>query len=524
VMRARKTGDFIIPPAEVKVKRDTYKTNTVAVNVSGTDVNGSQPGNVNNVSSAGSGSASQDVSDESPLFLRILPSKRDVYVGEQFVSELKVYTSVNTRPTAATKEVPYEGFYKQMLDPDQTSTRENINGKPYITQVIQRHVLIPQKAGKIVIEPFDSEWTLPQRVSGSTGSAFDDFFNDPFFDRVRDVPTMISTLPVTINVKRLPEGAPSGFTGAVGDFKVGVSLSSDHAVVNDAISLKIKISGTGNLSLIGAPKVDFPPDHDVYETTKSLNINTSGNRITGNVSFEYPVVVRHAGSFRIAPVSFSWFDPVEKKYKTYTSDEFTFTVEKGEGIEEGGQVYIPGNRGEVVEDIGTDILDIDRQVPEFRNLGQSPLGGLHYWVFYILAVAVFITFMILLPLYYRRRADVRLTRNRKANKLARSRMKVADKARKMNEPEKFYEETEKAIWGYLSDKLSIEYSTLSRDKVAELLKEAGLSDTIFTELVRIMDECEFSRYAPSSEKSDMTQLYNDSLRLIHSLEQNIILK
>jgi len=188
-----------------------------------------------------------------------LPSKRSVYVGEQFVAELKVYTSVNTRPTAGLKEVPYEGFYKHALEADQSSMRENIGGIEHVTQVLQRHVLIPQKAGKIRIEQYDSEWSIPQRVANRrSGNAFDPF-NDPFFDRIREVPEIISTKPVIIDVKALPPNPPAGFTGAVGNLKFSTELKADKPVVNDAISLLVKISGTGNISLIGAPKIDFPP-------------------------------------------------------------------------------------------------------------------------------------------------------------------------------------------------------------------------------------------------------------------------
>jgi hypothetical protein len=499
IFRGRKAGGFSLPPASIKVKKETYKTNSVSISV------------VDNVSSSGTSNPQQ------PVFLKVIPSKRSVYVGEQFVAELKVYTSVNTRPTAGLKEVPYEGFYKHAVDADQSSSRENVGGVEHVTQVLQRHVLIPQKSGKIRIEQFDSEWALPQKVSNQRSrNAF-----DPFFDRMREVPEIISTKPVTIDVKPLPANAPDGFTGGVGKFEFNAELKADKPVVNDAISFVVKISGTGNISLIGAPKIDFPPDHDVYETTKSSKISTSGNRVSGFVTFEYPIVVRHAGNFRIAPVTFTWFDPATKKYSSVTTDEFNFTVEKGEATEDSGQVYISGLRAEDVKNIGTDILDIKRQASEFSVIGKSPLSKNSYWLGYLIMFIVFITLILILPIYFRQKADVRLIRNRKANKMARSRLKIADKARKQQDGDKFFEETEKAIWGYTADKLNIELSSLSRDKISEVLSSAGISESVQEELLRIMDDCEFSRYAPSSEKSDMNKLYTDAIRLIQILEQNI---
>ncbi len=522
ILRATSTGDFTIPPVKVKVKRETYETNPVQITVAGTSGGGTGSSGSAGSTTAASGETSEQ-SAQQPVFLRVLPSRTSVYVGEQFVAELKVYTSVNTRPTGGLKEVPYEGFYKHSLDADQASSRENVGGKTHVTQVLQRHVLIPQKAGKLVIEPFESEWTIPRRVGGQqgAGSMFDEFFNDPFFDRYQDVPVKIATRPVTINVKPLPPNAPSGFTGAVGDFKFSAKLSANQVQVNDALSLVVTISGTGNVSLLGAPRIDFPPDHDIYETTKSTKLSTSGNRVSGTVTFEYPFVVRHAGSFRIAPVSFSWFDPSTGKYQTATTEEFLFTVAKGEGTDDGGQIYIPGARGELVENIGTDILDIRRTIPEFVTIGTSPLKSTVYWLLYMLLFVLFLAAATIFRLYFKRKADVRLLRNRKANKMAKRRLRIADKARRSNEQDTFFEETEKAIWGYLSDKLSIEPSSLSREKVLELLGNAGVPGETLTELSRIIDECEYSRYAPSSERSDMNTLYGDAAGLLHKLEQNI---
>ena len=325
VLRANKAGVIIIPPAIIKLRKSEYKTNEVKIQVIGSSSSG-QPAS-NNASTVSSQGTSQTKSDA--VYLRVIPTKRDVYVGEQLVCELKVYTRVNTQPTGGLVDLPYEGFYKHVLEPDKTSQREMINGEQYITQVLQRHVLIPQKSGKMVIAPFESEWLIPQRTQRqNSGNSFDSFFNDPFFNNVQNVPVKILTKPVTINVKPFPEGAPEGFTGGVGSLKMSAKLSAESLQENESLSLIITVSGTGNISLLGAPKVDFPPDHDVYEPTRSEKISTSGKRITGTVSFEYPMVARHAGNFRISPINFSWFDPVKKKYNTIETDEFNFTVIK----------------------------------------------------------------------------------------------------------------------------------------------------------------------------------------------------
>ncbi len=200
--------------------------------------------------------------------------------------------------------------------------------------MIQRHILIPQKSGKILIEPYESEWMIQQRVQRrSSNSVFDSFFDDPFFSGVQEVLPNIDYPAGYHQCKTLPGGAPEGFTGAVGSFSMNAMLSAEEIEVNEALSLKVTISGTGNLPLLGEPEVNLPPDHDLYDVTRSLNTSTSGNRINGAVTFEYPIVARHAGRFRIAPIQFAWFDPAKKQYMTATTDEFNFTVLKGEAEE-----------------------------------------------------------------------------------------------------------------------------------------------------------------------------------------------
>lgn len=519
VLRATDKGTFTIPGATVKVGRKEYKTNEVQIVVNEGESSDPSPGQGNQEQAR---SPVDQANADDPVFLRVIPSKKEVYVGEQFVSGLKVYTRVNTRPASGTKDIPYEGFYKKSLDPDANAQRQDIGGQQYISQVIQRHILIPQKSGKVLIDPFESEWMVQQRVDRrSSNNIFDNFFDDPFFNGVQEVPTKLTTPPVTIHVKPLPAGAPPGFTGGVGDFSMDARLSADEVGVNEALSLKITIRGSGNLPLLGEPEVNLPPDHDLYDITRSVNTNTTGNRINGSVSFEYPIVARHAGRFRIAPVKFSWFNPVTKKYATASTDEFTFTVLKSDAGEISGNVYVPGVLQESVEDLGRDIRDIVRGSIPFTPLQSTLLGKLWYRLLYLLAIFLMIVVLILIRTVARRNADMKLVRNRQANKLARSRLKKAEKFRKAGDDNGFYEEVGKAIWGYLADKLNIQISALSKDVILDKLEVKGVSDKIMNEFVRIIDESEFSRFAPSSEKSDVDMLYRDAVSLFKNLESSL---
>lgn len=520
ILRANRVGTLTIPPATIRVGRKDYKTNELKISVAG---NGSQP-------DAQGGSPGTDTSEgttiagegSDPVFLRVIPSDREVYIGEQFVSTLKVYTRVNTRPVSASKDLPYEGFYKKSLDPDASATRQDINGEQYVTQVIQRHILIPQKSGKIVIEPYESEWMLQQRVQRrSNNNVFDSFFDDPFFNGVQEIPTSLFTMPVIINVKPLPEGAPAGFTGGVGSFTLKAGLSTEEVDVNEALSLKITVSGSGNLPLMGEPEVNLPPDHDLYDVSRSVNTSVSGNRISGSVTYEYPIVARHAGRFRIAPIQFAWFDPASGSYRTTTTQEFTFTVLKGDTENATGTVYVPGIMQESVENLGTDIRDITRTAPELATVANSLMGQRWYRLSYLVIAILALIVILFIKTVSRRNADLRLVRNRQANRSARHRLKLADKFRKSKDENRFYDEIGKAIWGYLSDKLGIATSGLSREAIYGELASRGVKQDLLTEFSRILDESEFARFAPPSGSSGVDQLFNDTVQLIRNLENSL---
>jgi len=522
VLGAVSEGTFTIPSSTVKVGRKEYKTNEVEV-----VVNASGPAATPGGAGTGNQGMEEDrsiqgTSGDDQVFLRVIPSKRDVYLGEQFVSGLKVYTRVSTRPGSAASDLPYEGFYKTSLEADANAQQQDIGGQTYVTQVIQRHILIPQKSGDLEIAPYESEWMVPQRVQRQrSGNPIDDFFNDPFFNSMQEVPVTLTTLPVTIHVKPLPTGAPVGFTGAVGEFQMSAELSTDHIRVNEALSLKITISGTGNLPLLGEPEVNLPPDHDLYDVNRTVHTSTAGNRISGSVTFEYPIIARYAGRFRIAPVQFAWFDPKSASYKTVQTGEFNFTVEKGEDEEPADGVYVPGVVHESVRDLGTDIRDISRAYPVFTVVRSSLLGKRWYWGLYALALLLTAVLIMVIRLVTKRNADLTLVRNRKAGRMARSRLKKAERFKKSGESDKFYEELGKAIWGYLSYKLNIETSGLSREAILEHLEKRNIPGDVLSELLRILEESEFSRFAPTSERSDMGSLFSDAAQLIRNLESSL---
>jgi oxygen tolerance protein BatD len=313
-----------------------------------------------------------------------------------------------------------------------------------------------------------------------------------------------------------------GFTGAVGNFTMKSELSASEIEVNEALSLKITISGTGNLPLLGEPEVNLPPDHDLYDVSRKVNTSTSGNRISGSVSFEYPIIARHAGRFRIAPVQFAWFNPDTESYQTALTDEFNFTVLKGENNDTlGVGVYVPGVMAESVKDLGTDIRDISRTPPLFSPMATTLFGNRWYRGLYPFIILICILLIVLIRVVASRNADLRLVQNRHAGKAARSRLKKADRFRKANNPDSFYEEIGKALWEYLAHKMTIETSGLTREVVLKRMENRDVPEELRKELIRILEDSEFSRFAPTSERSDMDHLYGDAAQLIRNLENSL---
>ncbi len=364
---------------------------------------------------------------------------------------------------------------------------------------------------------------IRKKVKSSRGG-FDDFFNDPFFrssfDRYENVPASYNSNALNIHVKPLPAGAPGSFSGSVGQFSFTALLSRDSIQANESLSLKITIKGNGNLALTNAPKIDFPPEIEVFEPKKNSSLSNNVRGTTGTLNFEYLLIPRNEGAYRIAPIEFSWFDPASGSYKTATSDEFTF-VAKGhssignEGID--AQMSHGFFRDEV-KDINNDIRYLKTDPGTLHKKGRIIVRSA-WMLVYPIGIVLFIFLLILRKKSLERRSNVSYLRNRKANKIAIRRLVNAKKL--MNaEDDNFYDEVLKAFWGYFSDKLGINTSELSRDKIEEKLSLHNVPVDLIKELWALLDECEYSRYAPGP-RSDKKAIYLNAEKCLSAIEQSL---
>jgi len=529
VLRADNTGDFTIGEASIVVdgkvvKSEPYQVTVVAdASSAGVTAQGGQQ------SSSQPKQSSNDPSiNGQDLFLKVTPSKKSAYVGEPVVLTYKLYTRVPVSQLSVSRMPSYGGFWMKEAGDNSGNLRQSsevVNGIEYTTAEIKKVVLIPQKAGKLSIEPMGIECMaqiVTQRNTQRSNDPFDIFFNDPFFSRgYTNVQKNVETSSLSLEVKSLPEdGKPAGFTGAVGNYNFSASIDRNEVETNEPITLVMTVSGSGNLELLNLPAPVFPPDFEVYDPKINSSVDANSQGMNGTKKAEYLIMPRRAGNFSIPEVTFSYFNPAKKEYFTLKSPVMNIKVNKGAGDDAGeGGLYASNQEG--VKYLGSDIRHIN-----MTNLRLKPMNSYFFAsvVYYIILVGLLILFIVALVLVKKRRQfrqDVVLVRNKKATKVAKGRLKSAYQFLKNNDQNHFYEEMSQALWGYISDKLGIEQSVLSMDTVKEAMMGKGIEEGLSNEFVDTLNTCEFARFAPGDATSKMEGLYEKGLDVIMKVEKAI---
>lgn len=500
-VRVVQEGKVTVPSASIKIGKDTYTTDPKTVEA----VKGQVP-------DGGSSSAGQRAGDD--LRLRMSVSKTRVVVGEPVIVTLKLYVQSSAISGFEDVRFPtFDGFWSQEIDAPQNIqfVRENYDGQIYNAALLRRYMLLPQQTGTLTIEPSELVCLL-QIQAEQTGprSIFDDFFSSYQTIRKR-----VASEPVTINVSALPAGAPASFTGGVGSFRLSAGFDSDSVAAHEATSLKITISGTGNINLVDAPKVRLPADFESYDVRKTENITTGASGSTGTLTFEYPFIPRAPGTFDLEPVEFTYYDIDAGRYRTLSSGPLSLKV--GEGTRTDAAVIPSGVSKRSVESLGEDIRFISTTT-NLRKAGRmmvsSPAMIIIPTVILLAAAAVW----VLLARSIVRRSDVAGTRNRKAMKVARARLKNASAFLRQGLYGAFYEELHKALHGYISDKLMLPVADLTRERIGEELRARGKDEAVIQELSDILDACEYARYAPASGSEAMEKHYQQAVKVISQIE------
>ncbi|OMP79823.1 BatD family protein [[Flexibacter] sp. ATCC 35208] len=558
LIRAKRVGNFTIPAAAARVNGDIVKSNPVTIEVakgiSGSAAQQQQPQRqqvpVNPFAGMGQRSAPSHQAEEMEgvikngedinaklkknIFVKVDVDKTSLYEGEQLTATYKLYTRLPTN-ASVTKVPAFKGFSAKDIElpnPPQAS-EEMVNGIPYRVFVIRKTMLFPMQSGTLELDPVevDNHVRLVKLVKNGkrkdpladmfNDPAFKDAFNDPFFDDVfnrpeveyQDVPYKIQTAPVKVTVKPLPvDSRPASYNGAVGKFNMTATVDKNSLSTDDALTLKVTISGQGNVNLLNPPKVDIPASFDKYDPKVSDNIEKNSNPLTGSRTFEYVLMPVEAGEQTIPPVEFSYFDAASKTYKTVSSKPFTIHVTAGKQTKR-------------------DKEDFSINKNAITNNSNSVLDWVKHNTYFITSIWFYL--LLVLPLLaligawlYRRRLDYQqnnaaFLKHRYANKVALKRLELAARYLKEGKDKAFYEETSRAVWGYLSNKLHVPFADLSKQLIQDKLAQQHVSEQYTADLFDLLDNCEMALYTPNHNNTRMQGTYQQAVQVISKLEDEL---
>jgi hypothetical protein len=402
-------------------------------------------------------------------------------------------------------------------------SNEVINGKEYVVAELRKIALFAQRSGEIKIEPMELECVAQVKVEGSRtrDPFFDSFFNDPFFNRnYQNVELKIESNPVSVDVRPIPsEGRANGYAGAVGSFTLSTEIDRSELNANEAINLKITISGKGNLELIDALPVVFPPDFETYDPKITNNISKSANGISGSRVFEYLMIPRSQGEFQIKPIQFSYFDPARQTYSSLSTPAYTIKVNKGK--DEPSGISYSGISQKNIEFIGQDIRHIKTGHIPLQKINSFFIASASFIAWLLIPLALFALLILFWMRNKRQSGDIALVRNRKANKVARRNLKKAGEYLGSRSSEAFFEEISRALWGYISNKFNIPLSDLSIESVNHRLSDKKISETNIRQFTNVLENCEYARFAPGDQSEKMQEIYDEALQVISMIEQEL---
>ena len=508
IVAATKGGSYTIPAAHVVVDGKKIASNALTIKVIGSTGSNSRPYNDDEgeeVREMGSRISGSD------LFIKVSANKKRVYEQEPILLTYKVYTLVQLSQLRG--DMPdLKSFYTQEVDlPQQKSfSLETVNGRPYRTCTWSQYVMFPQTTGKLHIPAITFEGVVIQQ--NRNVDPFEAFFNGG--SGYVEVKKKIEAPGIEIQVDPLPQ-RPATFSGGVGKFNISAQLDKTETKANDPITLRIIVSGTGNLKLIKQPVINLPKDFDKYEpkVTEQTKLTTAG--IEGSKIYDVLIVPRHQGKYDIPPVEFTYFDTSTKRYETVKTETFHLDVAKGSGA----SAVSDFSGQDELQELNKDIRFIKTGDADQHLTGDYFFGSTAYWITIAALVLVFITLFVIFRQRAIDNANVTAMRGKKANKVATKRLKQAARLMTNNKPGEFYDEVLRALWGYVGDKLNIPVAQLSHDNISSKLAERGVHQSIIDKFIGALDECEFERYAPGDPKGNMSKVYDKAMLAIEKIEE-----
>lgn len=519
VLQASAAGNATIGAASIAVDGKTYRTRELPVEIvdEAAAPGGQQQGA--HRSEGGQPAQPQSRVGKDDILLRAEVSRTSVYKNEPLHLTYKLYRRVAVSDYSFDATPSFNGFWAQDLASSANSPRagrETLNGKVYETHVLGEWLLYPQQVGTLTIDPMGM--TIVAQVVVQSRHA------DPFFGTGREVynvPCKVQSQRLAIDVKELPAGAPASFSGAVGRFTMEAEASTERLAANSGAMFTVKISGTGNLTFVQAPKLPLPGSFEQYNVKTTESINTSAAGISGYRQFEYPFIARAEGEYEVQPVEFSYFDPSRMQYVTLQSKPFRLEITPD--ARGGGDAVIMQGRGmskEEVRLLGEDIRFIRQGGAQLRRAGTPFFLSAAYWVSLCGILLAFGGVYAALRKRIRESQNVALVRGRRANKVAVQRFHAARKYMEAQDRHAFYEEMSRALWGYMSDKFNIPVANLTKENVREELHKRGVAAEESQRFTAIITRCEEAQYSPAAS-AQMSDVYTEGVDLLSRIETTI---
>lgn len=509
ILLPKKEGEYTIGAATITVGRERYHSNSLKIKVLPEDKS-SQSGS--------SSHPSQNISADN-LFVKAIVSRTKVYEQEAIVLTYKLFFRVDITNIQPVEFPDFNGFLVQEIElpTDRRPQVENYNGMNYSTYEIRKVLLFPQSTGKHKIDEMSANVIIRLQTANRQRSFF-----DSFFDSYQEVEKRLTAPAVTIDVNSLPQPRPANFSGIVGSLSLKSDISTTEVNADEPVTITLKLSGSGNLKMLKTPELNLPTDFEAYEPKVTSKFTPGNSGLSGYKTIEYLAIPRHNGDFTIPPTCFSYFDPDAKEYKTISTPSYNIKVHKSNGTNQTPVVAGNFQNSEKVTVTATDIRYINTDPLTLVNTNRLIAGTPLYWLLFAIPAIT----AILLTLFFRKQirenADMALVRNKKANKVARKRLTLAEQHMRNGKQADFFDEVLKALWGYIADKLSIPVAELNKDNIAQCLSSHNVNDDTVKQFIDILNECEYQRYAPSADPANaMDMTYTTTVTLISTLENSI---
>ncbi len=489
-VQAVKEGNYIISPASIKIKSNLIKSKAYNLKV----VKGNQK---------------KQAEANKNLFIGVEVSKKNIVVGEQILIKYKLHTRVDLQNTEITTLPNLNGFWSKDLESSSRFKREVIDGVPYNVATVKKSVLTAQKSGELTIDPMELKCSVRISNKRNNRDPFASFFGNMY--NIKD--EFISSKPIIITVSELPK-SPSNFKGIVGEMEIKSEINTTEIHANDALTYKIKIIGTGNLELIKSPEINFPKDFEVYDPKISEKI-FEGGRKRSIKTFEYLLIPRFKGEYIIPEASIIVYETKNKRYKTKKTNQHNILVLESKNEEQARNIQ---------NTIKSEKVDINYIMTEttLKKKKSNYIEKRLFMILFFFPTLILILLSIYQKIIIKRKLDTDTWRNKKANSIALKRLKKAQLCIKKNDFDSFFEEIEKSLWGYFSDKFKVSISDLSKESINTYFNNFNIKKETRTSFISLLDECEFARYAPSKNQNfQMEKLLNKATKVIVEVENQL---